>query len=62
VVVVETVFGVPGLGQLTIDSILNKDLPVIQGVVPVMVVVAVVANLLADLLNLVLNPKLASVA
>ena len=61
VVVVETVFGIPGLGQLTIDSILNKDLPVIQGVVPVMVVVAVVANLLADLLNLVLNPKLASV-
>jgi peptide/nickel transport system permease protein len=57
VVVVESVFALPGLGQLTVNSIVNRDLPVVQGVIPLMVIVAVLVNLLADLLNIALSPR-----
>jgi peptide/nickel transport system permease protein len=56
-VVIETVFALPGLGQLTVNAILNRDLPVIQGVIPLTVIVAVVANLGADVLNMILSPR-----
>lgn len=58
VVVVESVFALPGLGQLTVNSIVNRDLPVVQGVIPLMVIVAVLVNLSADLLNIALSPRI----
>ena len=48
-VVVETVFARPGLGRLIVDGILNKDFPVVQGVVLVVAVSYVLVNLLVDL-------------
>ncbi len=56
--VVETVFGRPGLGRLIIDGILNKDLPIVQGVVLVVAASYVVVNLLVDLLYGVLDPRI----
>ncbi|MEX2627734.1 MAG: ABC transporter permease [Ilumatobacteraceae bacterium] len=57
--IVEQVFSLPGLGRYTIDAISNRDLPVLQGVVPVMVVIAVVLSVVADLGQQALNPVVA---
>jgi peptide/nickel transport system permease protein len=56
--VVETVFARPGLGRLVIDGILNKDFPMVQGVVLVVAVSYVVVNLGVDLLYAVLDPRI----
>jgi peptide/nickel transport system permease protein len=58
VVVTETVFAIPGLGQLTVDSVLNRDFPVLQGVVLFFAVVYVAVNLLVDLSYLMLDPRI----
>jgi ABC-type dipeptide/oligopeptide/nickel transport system permease component len=57
-VVVETVFARPGLGRLIVDGILNKDFPMVQGVVLVIAVCYVMVNLLVDLLYAVLDPRI----
>lgn len=58
VVVTETVFAIPGLGQLTVDSVLNRDFPVLQGVVLFFAAVYVGVNLLVDLSYLFLDPRI----
>lgn len=60
VVVIETVFGINGLGNLTVTAIQQRDLPMIAGIVPVLVIVAIGANLVADLVNMRLDPRLRS--
>ena len=57
-VVVEQVFSLPGLGKLTVNAITQRDLPILQGVIPLAVLIAVLLTLLADVLNMVLNPRL----
>ncbi|AIQ51399.1 nickel/cobalt ABC transporter permease [Paenibacillus sp. FSL R7-0331] len=57
-VVVESIFAWPGLGALTVNSILGRDFPVIQAYVLVLAVSFVVFNTLSDLINAALNPKL----
>ncbi|MEK6443146.1 ABC transporter permease [Pseudonocardia sp. T1-2H] len=56
-VLVEQIFGVPGLGQVAINAVTTRDIPVIQGIVLVAVVVAMGSNLLVDLTYGYLNPK-----
>jgi peptide/nickel transport system permease protein len=58
VVVTETVYAIPGLGSLTVDAVLNRDFPVIQGVVLFFSVLYVLVNLLVDLSYLVLDPRI----
>lgn len=58
VVVTETVFAVPGLGQLTVDAVLNRDFPVLQGVVLFFALAYVVVNMLVDISYLVLDPRI----
>lgn len=57
-VIIETVFALPGLGSLLISSITSKDSPVVQGVVLVMALAVVIANLLTDILYSVLDPRI----
>lgn len=57
-VVVEQVFALPGLGKLTINAVTQRDLPILQGVIPLAVLIAVVMTLLADIANMLLNPRL----
>lgn len=57
-VVIEFVFSYPGLGRLLMFGIENRDLPLIQAVVMVTVVVILVANFIADLLYALLNPRI----
>jgi peptide/nickel transport system permease protein len=58
IVVVETIFRWPGLGLLTIDAITDRDFPVIEGVVLVVALIVVLANLVADGANMLLSPRL----
>src|SRR5580704_13073525 len=57
-VLTESVFAIPGLGRLTLDAILRRDYPVIQGVVLLFSVSYVLVNLLVDLLYTLLDPRI----
>lgn len=57
IAVVETVFTIPGLGRLLVDSIFARDYPVIQGCLLFVAVVYVLINLLVDLLYPVFDPR-----
>jgi peptide/nickel transport system permease protein len=57
-VVTETVFSIPGLGRLTVDAILRKDYPIIQGVILLFSFMYVLVNLLIDLLYRVFDPRI----
>lgn len=59
-IVVENVFAWPGLGTLCITSIFNRDLPVIQTYVLLVGVLFVVCNLIADIVQVIIDPKLRS--
>ena len=58
VVVTEVVFNYPGLGRLVIESISNRDLPVVQALAIILASIYVGINLIADLMTLMLNPRL----
>jgi peptide/nickel transport system permease protein len=58
VVVTETVFAIPGLGRLTVDAILRRDYPIIQGVILVFSAAYVLVNLLVDLSYTLLDPRI----
>jgi peptide/nickel transport system permease protein len=58
VVVTETVFAIPGLGALTVDAVLSRDYPLIQGVTLLFSFSYVLINLLVDLSYLVLDPRI----
>jgi peptide/nickel transport system permease protein len=57
-VIAETIFTIPGIGQLLIDSIHRRDYPVIQGVVLFIACVYVLVNLIVDLLYAFLDPRI----
>jgi peptide/nickel transport system permease protein len=57
-VVTESVFAIPGLGRLTVDAILRRDYPVIQGVILLFSFVYVLVNLLIDILYTFLDPRI----
>ncbi|GAB4227108.1 MAG: oligopeptide ABC transporter permease OppB [Kiloniellaceae bacterium] len=56
-VVIETIFGVPGIGTYFVNAALNRDYPLVMGVVIVYAVLIMLLNLLVDLLYAVLDPK-----
>jgi peptide/nickel transport system permease protein len=58
VVVTESVFAIPGLGRLTVDAILHRDYPVIQGIILVFSGVYVLVNLLVDVAYTFLDPRI----
>ena len=57
-IVVEQVFGVPGLGRILISSIGNRDYPVVQAIVVLLAAAVVGCNFLADLLYRVMDPRI----
>jgi peptide/nickel transport system permease protein len=57
-VVTETVFAIPGLGRLTVDAILRRDYPIIQGVTLLFSAIYVLVNLAVDLSYLLLDPRI----
>jgi peptide/nickel transport system permease protein len=57
VVVIESIFAIPGMGKLAVDATTQSDLPLVMGVVTYTVIIVIVVNLLVDILNGWLNPK-----
>jgi peptide/nickel transport system permease protein len=57
-IVIEQIFSLPGVGRLVLDSVLQRNYPVVQSSVLVIGLMFVVANLLADVLYTVINPRL----
>ncbi|MBO1511012.1 nickel/cobalt ABC transporter permease [Metabacillus bambusae] len=57
-VVIENVFAWPGLGSLSVRSILSRDFPIIQAYVFIVAVAFVLFNTISDIINAVMNPKL----
>ena len=56
--IVETILGIPGIGQFTVDSIFNRDYPVIMAVVLLGAAAFVVANLIADVAYSFIDPRI----
>jgi ABC-type dipeptide/oligopeptide/nickel transport system permease component len=57
-VITERIFSYPGIGNLAIDAVINRDLPLIQGLVLTFGVIFIVVNMLVDVLGALLNPRL----
>jgi ABC-type dipeptide/oligopeptide/nickel transport system permease component len=58
VVVVEVVFGWPGLGRLALEAVLDRDYPLLQGTVLTVAVILTLVNLGVDLLYFFLDPRI----
>ncbi|MGH6905523.1 MAG: ABC transporter permease [Geminicoccaceae bacterium] len=58
VVITESVFNIPGIGRLTVDAILKRDYPIIQGIILVFSGIYVLINLAVDMLYTVLDPRI----
>jgi peptide/nickel transport system permease protein len=56
-VIIENVFAIPGIGQLMLNSIFERDFPVVQGVTLVFAIMVVLLNLLADIAYAMLDPR-----
>lgn len=57
-VVVETIFAIPGAGQLAVQSILQRDFTMLQGVVLIMIVIVILINFITDILYAALDPRI----
>ena len=58
VVIIESVFNYPGIGTLMINGISDRDLALVQGIAIILAAIYILVNLAADLMTLVLNPRL----
>ena len=56
--VVETIFSIPGVGRLAVDSIYYRDFPMVQGVVLVLAMAVLIANLITDVLYAGIDPRI----
>jgi len=57
-IITETIFALPGIGRLLVDSIFQRDFPLVQGVVLFTSLAFLVVNLLVDLLYAFLDPRI----
>jgi ABC-type dipeptide/oligopeptide/nickel transport system permease component len=57
-VIIERLFSYEGLGNMAIDAVINRDLPLIQGIVLLFAAICTAVNLIVDLLYAALNPRL----
>jgi peptide/nickel transport system permease protein len=57
-VVIEAVFAIPGLGSLIVRGAIQRDFPIVQGVVFTMVIIVILVNLIADLLCAAVDPRI----
>ena len=55
--IVETIFSIPGLGQLIVRAIFDRDYPIIQGVTLAIGILVLLVNLLTDLTYAILDPR-----
>lgn len=58
-VIVERIFSYPGIGNMAIDAVINRDLPLIQGLVLMFGLIFILINILIDMLTMLFNPRIA---
>ena len=58
VVVVEVVFSYPGAGKIMVDSVMRRDIAVVQGCALIFAIAYISLNLFADIISIITNPKL----
>ncbi len=56
--VTETIFSWPGMGRLFVDSLTVKEYPILMGMIMVMAFVVIIGNLLADVANALIDPRI----
>jgi len=56
--IIEQIFALPGIGRLTVQAVLDRDFPLVQGCIIVIALIFVLANLLTDLLYVYLDPRI----
>ena len=56
--VTESVFSIPGLGRLTVDAVLKRDYPIVQGLILVFAAAKVIVNLIIDISYAFLDPRI----
>lgn len=57
-VLIETVYNIPGMGRLAVSSVLNQDYQYVQGIILIIAIVVVLSNLLVDIINGWLDPRI----
>jgi peptide/nickel transport system permease protein len=57
-VVVENVFAWPGIGKMTLDAVESRDFPVVQGAVIMAAIFLIIANLVVDILYVLVDPRM----
>jgi peptide/nickel transport system permease protein len=57
-VVTETVFTIPGMGRLVVQSIARRDYPLIQGAIMIIAAIYVIVNLIVDILYVYVDPRI----
>ena len=57
-VITETIFALPGIGRLVVDSVLARDFPIVQAMTLVMTFILVMSNLVVDVLYAYLDPRI----
>ena len=58
-IVIEQVFGIPGLGRILLTSIQNRDYPVVEAIIVCIAILVIVSNLLVDVLYRIIDPRTA---
>ena len=58
VVIVEVVFVYPGVGQLMVDAVTSRDIPVVQACALIFAATYILLNLIADIISIVTNPRI----
>ncbi|HDZ23707.1 MAG TPA: ABC transporter permease, partial [Desulfobacteraceae bacterium] len=56
--VTETIFGWPGMGRLFVDALTMKEYPVLMGMIMITAIAVIIGNLLADVINAMIDPRL----
>jgi len=59
-VITEAIFGIPGVGRISVNAIQSRDMPLLQGSVLFATVLVILGNLVADILYSVLDPRIRS--
>jgi len=57
-IIIETIFGIPGMGQLSFEAILSRDYPLIMGITTIMAVLTLIGLLLSDVLYVLIDPRI----
>ena len=60
-VITESIFSIPGLGRLALSAIESRDMPLLQGTVLFTALIIAVGNILADVVNMLLDPRLRTI-